>query len=46
MKKIMTQGLVLLMSINFLACKSSDRNAEAVETQASTQAFNTSFNRS
>lgn len=38
MKKILTMGLVLLMSINFLACKSSDSNAEAVETQASTQA--------
>ena len=38
MKKILTMGLVLLMSINFLACKSSDSNAEAVETQASNQA--------
>lgn len=37
MKKILTMGLVLLMSINFLACKSSDSNAEAVETRASTQ---------
>lgn len=42
MKKILTMGLVVLMSINFLGCKSSnnssDSNAKAVETQASTQA--------